>query len=57
MKSGEMSADAECREEREVMKRYIDKLRNMMYYKKGRINFPAFFIDEPICTGSWLKHL
>lgn len=27
---GEMSADAECREEREVMKRYIDKLRNMM---------------------------
>lgn len=25
-----MSDDSECREEREVMKRYIDKLRNMM---------------------------
>ena len=27
---GEMSKDADCREERETMKRYIEKLRNMM---------------------------
>ena len=27
---GDMAKDAECREEREVMKRYIEKLRNMM---------------------------
>lgn len=27
---GEMSKDADCREERETIKRYIDKLRNMM---------------------------
>lgn len=29
-KLGEMSKDADCREERETMKRYIEKLRNMM---------------------------
>lgn len=27
---GEMSKDSDCREERETIKRYIDKLRNMM---------------------------
>ncbi len=27
---GEMSKDADCREERETIKRYVDKLRNMM---------------------------
>ena len=27
---GDMSRDSDCKEEREVMKRYIEKLRNIM---------------------------